>query len=156
MMLLKRAIVFALDAIIHPVIGEDGSYEWSFDPRLPGLLRDCRATGHCVFGLLNPSLYGLSLDGPEDDADLALYINGMLYKKGGVPLDGVHISAHLDDPKPLWAWKRQFGFSLASTSIVGEGEVYERLRRNAGLSGLHWSPRSPGEIFRQSVHMLGL
>ena len=145
----NRAIIFALDAIIRAQSGAEG-YHWLFDPRLPGLLKDCRATGHFVFGLLDPSRFGLLLADTSEASELAEYINHSLFLQGGTPFDAIHISTDLSDPHPLWAWKRRFGFSLSQTTVVGYGAPFTQLRRNAGLGGVHWSPNSTDEIFRPS------
>ena len=50
---------------------DSSGYAWSFDPQLPGLLRDYRALGYRLIGILAPSAFGLELD--ETSVWVALY-----------------------------------------------------------------------------------
>ncbi len=145
----RRAVVFALDTIVRPMVDDDG-YHWVFDPRLPGLLRDCRATGHRVFGMLDPSAFGLLIENDRDREALARYINDAMKAAGVEPFDDLHITDNVGDPTPLWGWRRRFGFALSAVTVVGAGAGYEQLRRNAGLSGQHLEPNNAEELFNTS------
>jgi len=142
----KRAVIFALDTIIDASHDERG-YRWTFDPRLPGLLRDCKATGRRIFGLLDPSSFGLALETDAERQELAAYLSQKLVDAGAPPLDAIHITDDIADPTIIWMWKRRFSLSLRASTLIGTGVAYTQLRNNAGIGGDVWAPRSSDEIF---------
>lgn len=149
----QRAIIFALDAILHTVEGPDG-YRWKFDPQLPGLLRDYRALGYRLCGIVDPRTFGLELETQAEQTELVAYINGLLKAAGAPAMDAIHLTGDVTDPQPLWEMRRRFNVDLASSVLIATGEAYETLRANAGIGRLEWAQSILGAAYRPSVAAL--
>ncbi len=128
----QRAIFLALDAMFRPTAGPDG-YGWLFDPRLPGLLRDFRALGFKLIGILDPSAFGLELDTPDEQGELVAYINQLLVDSGAPDLSAVHVTDNVTDPRAIWDLRARFGLSLQDSLLVATGPEYDGLFKNAGI-----------------------
>lgn len=147
----KRAVLFALDAIISVDSCPDGlGYRWTFDPRLPGLLRDYKASGNWLIGMLDPSVFGLDLEGEEEHLELVAYINALLAEAGGPELDAIHITSDITDPRPIWDLRRRFGFKLRRSTVIATGPRYEVLRKNSGIGHLEWAESCLAQLYPQA------
>ncbi len=142
----QRAIILALDTIIRCRETSQG-FQWTFDPQVPGILRDMHAMGTPVIALLDPSAFGLYLEGDEEREELAVYIETLFQAAGAPVLAAVHIAEDVSDPQPLWDLRRRIGFSLGRSVLIAEGEGYEALRHNAGLGRME----HPEIVFGQEV-----
>jgi len=141
----RKAIFIALDAIITPIDNNQG-YHWTFHPQLPGLLRDYRAVGYSLIGLLDPSVFGLVLETSDERRALVDYLNTLL--GAGTPcFDAVHLSADVADPTPIWALRQRFGLSLKASTLIATGTEHEALCANAGIGTLEWADTLLGELY---------
>ena len=133
----QRAIFLALDAMFRPTTGPYG-YSWQFDPRLPGLLRDFRALGFKLIGILDPAAFGLELDKSDEKLELVSYINQLLVDAGAPELSAVHVTDDVTDPRAVWDLRLRFGLSLPDSLLVASGAAYDSLFKNAGIG--HFEP----------------
>jgi hypothetical protein len=146
----QRAIIFALDAILQVGEGPVG-YSWHFDPQIPGLLRDYKALGYRICGILDPAIFGLEIEGVAEQTELVAYLNSMLQAAGAPAFDAMHLTDDVTDPRPLWSMRTRFGFDLERSILVATGGSYETLKANAGIGRLEWAESLLGAAYQPAA-----